>query len=103
MILPVSHADEKGQPQYTKRTLPIDLAGSFSQQLLFFEIPKEQAGLYACVVLVFAAGVRLVIPLDGMVIDLAELHIGINDNGLHTEDLQRPVAGKAHISPPSHG
>ena len=44
-----------------------------SQRCFPFKIPIQQAGLDICIILVFAAGIRLVIPLDGVVVNLADL------------------------------
>lgn len=65
---------------------------------LLLKIPVHQAGLNAGVVLVFAALVGLIFAVNVMVIDLADLDIRIDADGLDTEDLQRPVARKTDIT-----
>ena len=52
---------------------------------LLLKIPVHQAGLNAGIVLVFAALVGLIFAVNVMVIDLADLDIRIDADGLDTE------------------
>ena len=62
------------------------------------EILVQHTGLDAGVVLVLAGVVLLIVALDGVVIDLTDLHVGIDDDGVDAEHLQGPVAGEAHVA-----
>ena len=62
------------------------------------ELLVEQARLHTLVVLVLAAVVRVVIAFEGVVVDLADLNAGVDADGLHAEDLQRPEAAEPHIA-----
>ncbi len=50
------------------------------------------------VVLVLRTAVLFVIPVNGVVKNLADFHTGINANGLNRTDFQCPVAAKANVA-----
>ena len=65
---------------------------------LFLKLPEQQTGLDSGIILVFTAAISVVISLDGMIVNLADGHPGVDPNRLDTKDLKGPVSAKTNIA-----
>lgn len=66
--------------------------------MCLLKILIEHACLNALVILVLAAIVGVIVTLNGVVKDLADIYPRVDTNGLDTENLQRPEAIETHIA-----
>ena len=71
---------------------------SLIRRPLSLKVLIHETGLNPAVILILSTAVEIVFPINIVVINLADLHIRIYSDRLHTENLQRPVPGEADIS-----